>query len=308
EQGEAVVPVVQSLETWSDEAAESIGIARHIALADLPDGYRPHLSVDRLQGPSAQIIVAEAVAGDRSLGVRPGDPAWRYHVVYASRLDYPALAPSPGPELPRNDDLVATLAGFVGQRLRLPSSIMPTAIGFMSTQASPRRESGDASKPGAARDQQSSNPQADAWGSPVVFTSLKGHVYIATDSNGDGIEDTLTTVEEGLAAPFGILADGDSLLVAHKPELLRLTDTNGDGRADVRQVVADGWGYTDNYHDWTTGPVRDSAGNLYLALGSDYQQKERPAERSLWRGKEQKGGLSEPRREAGQPVGRGLRF
>src|SRR5690606_2091320 len=34
EQGAAVVPVVQSLETWSDEAAESTGITRHIALAD----------------------------------------------------------------------------------------------------------------------------------------------------------------------------------------------------------------------------------------------------------------------------------
>jgi mono/diheme cytochrome c family protein/glucose/arabinose dehydrogenase len=302
EQGEAVVPIVQSLESWSDEAVKATGIARHIALGGLPDGYRPQLSVDRLQGPSAQIIAGEAVAGDNSVAVREGDPAWTYHVVYVSRLDYPALAPKPRPELPGNEALVTTLPGFVGQRLKLPSSIMPTAIGFMSTQASPRRESGDASS--ADR----SNPQANAWGSPLVFTSLKGHVYFATDSDGDGIEDTLTEFEEGLAAPFGILADGDSLLVAHKPELLRLTDTDGDGRADVREVVADGWGYTDNYHDWTTGPVRDSAGLLYLALGSDYQQPQRPAERSLWRGKVLKVDLTKPRGERITPFAHALRF
>ncbi len=57
--------------------------------------------------------------------------------------------------------------------------------------------------------------------------SLRGHVWIARDSDGDHLEDELTLFEEGLAAaPFGILTDGNSILVAHKPEVLRLTDTD----------------------------------------------------------------------------------
>ncbi|MFG0334648.1 MAG: hypothetical protein ACF8TS_14930, partial [Maioricimonas sp. JB049] len=55
-------------------------------------------------------------------------------------------------------------------------------------------------------------------------------------------------------------------------------------RADERTIVADGWGYTDDYHDWTTGPVRDDDGNMYVAIGSDYAQKNRTAPRTRWRG------------------------
>src|SRR5690606_1727708 len=152
--------------------------------------------------------------------------------LYYSTLEPVNVAPKPRPELPRYDAPVTTLPGFTGQRLKLPTSVMPTAIGWTSD-------------------------------GRLAFTSLKGHVFLAHDSDSDGLEDDLVAFEEGLAAPFGILADGDSLLVAHKPELLRLRDSDGDGRADEREIIADGWGYTDNYHDWTTGPVRDKEGYLY---------------------------------------------
>jgi hypothetical protein len=52
----------------------------------------------------------------------------------------------------------------------------------------------------------------------------------------------------------------------------------------VREVVATGWGCSEDYHDWTFGIVRDSRGRLYLGLGSDYA-KPRPPEFSRWRGK-----------------------
>ncbi|HEY3968541.1 MAG TPA: hypothetical protein VGM05_28590, partial [Planctomycetaceae bacterium] len=49
--------------------------------------------------------------------------------------------------------------------------------------------------------------------------------------------------------------------------------------------VADSWGYTEDYHDWTTGIVRDSQGNLYVGTGSDYAKPGRDREKSKWRGK-----------------------
>ncbi len=149
---------------------------------------------------------------------------------------------------------VDCVPGFDGVRLPLDRSIMPTAIAWT----------------------------ADGT---LAFTSLKGHVYRARDTDGDGIEDRLEVVEEGLAAPYGLLADGRDLIVAHKPELLRLRDTDGDGRADVRTVLATGWGYSENYHDWTCGLVRDARGSFYVGLGSDYSQKNRSLESSRWRGK-----------------------
>ncbi|GIT28196.1 MAG: hypothetical protein Ct9H300mP1_02420 [Planctomycetaceae bacterium] len=100
-----------------------------------------------------------------------------------------------------------------------------------------------------------------------------------------------------MAAPYGIIAEGDDLIVAHKPEVVRLRDTNGDGRADLRQVLASGWGYSDDYHDWTCGIVRDGRGDLYVGLGSNYSQKNRSEKTSRWRGKVlriSRGGRVEP--------------
>lgn len=152
-----------------------------------------------------------------------------------------------------DSDTVTSTPGFLGTRLPLDKSIMPTSLAWLDD-------------------------------GRMVFTSLKGHVWVATDSNGDGIADKTELFEEGLSAPFGILADGNSIVVAHKPEILRLRDTNDDGRADRREVVASGWGYSDNYHDWASGLIRDDDGNMYVGLGSDYSQKGRSADHDRWRG------------------------
>jgi glucose/arabinose dehydrogenase len=168
---------------------------------------------------------------------------------------------------------VTAVPGYDGVRLPFPTSIMPTAITWT----------------------------ADGT---LAFCSLKGQVFLAKDTDGDGIEDKLILFEEGLAAPYGLIADGKDLIVAHKPELLRLRDIDGDGHCDLREVVADGWGYTEDYHDWTTGIVRDSQGNLYVGTGSDYAKPGREREKAKWRGKilriDQKGNVT--------PLGNGFRY
>src|SRR6185295_12456152 len=164
-------------------------------------------------------------------------------------------APNPIVTLPKPSvEPITSVPGYEGVRLPLVRSMMPTGITFTKS-------------------------------GTLAFCSLKGQVYLARDTDGDGIEDSLNLFEEGLASPYGIIADGEDLLVAHKPELLRLRDTDGDGRADVREVIADGWGYTDDYHDWTTGIVRDSQGRLYIGTGSDYAKAGRDRTKSKWRGK-----------------------
>ena len=59
---------------------------------------------------------------------------------------------------------------------------------------------------------------------------------------------------------------GDQIVIAHKPELTRLKDTDGDGRADVFETVCDDFGFSGNYHEYVHGPVRDSEGNYYFNL------------------------------------------
>jgi len=173
---------------------------------------------------------------------------------YVATLKTPsAQAVAPPKLIVANADKVTTTPGFDGTRLPIDTSIMPTSMTWL--------------KDGR-----------------MAFTSLKGHVWIAEDTDRDDLPDKTTLFEEGLAAPFGILAEDNAIVVAHKPEILRLKDTDGDGRADEREVVGSGWGYSDNYHDWASGLVRDPEGNMYVGLGSDYSQKERSASTDRWRG------------------------
>lgn len=176
----------------------------------------------------------------------PGEPAEGALATAASPVGEPAALE------PRVE--IDAVPGFEAVRLPLPVAIMPTSFAFL----------------------------ADGT---LAFTSLKGQVYLVRDTNADGLPDRLVLVEEGLAAPFGLLADGNDLLVAHKPEVLRLGDFDGEGRAVRRTIVADGWGYTDDYHDWTTGIVRDDRGRLYIGLGSDYAKAGRTTDQGRWRGK-----------------------
>lgn len=72
---------------------------------------------------------------------------------------------------------------------------------------------------------------------------------------------------EGLSEPTGLMWDGDgSLIVAQQPELTRLTDTDGDGVANLYENLANEWDYHDNYHEYNFGPVRDGDGNLIGTL------------------------------------------
>ncbi|MEO1997387.1 MAG: hypothetical protein ABGZ17_19185, partial [Planctomycetaceae bacterium] len=243
---------------------ERSGVQRTLS-AELPDGWRARFARTTSVATLGQATIAyrsqdgwrPLVSQSPSKPPAPGIPLpsdGPLTIRYLAKLKSPNLPPQPKPPPPALQALpITAVPGFTGTQLPLSRSIMPTAMTWT--------ESGQ-----------------------LAFTSLKGHVYLARDSDGDGLQDELTLFEEGLAAPFGILADGSDLIVAHKPEILRLRDTDGDGRADQRSVIASGWGYTDNYHDWTCGIVRDRQGNLYVGLGSDYGQPKRPSDRARWRG------------------------
>lgn len=157
-------------------------------------------------------------------------------------------------------DKITSVPGFDGRRLAFPRSIMPTALAWDHRQR-------------------------------LMFTSLKGHLY-RQESEDD--QQSLTVIEGGLAAPFGLIEipikgaanpveRQFTVVVAHKPELLNLRLDNL-GQVQARNVLATGWGVTDDYHDWTCGIVRDSIGNLFVGLGSDYTFKNRPKANSRWRG------------------------
>ncbi|MBI5772087.1 MAG: c-type cytochrome [Verrucomicrobia bacterium] len=72
----------------------------------------------------------------------------------------------------------------------------------------------------------------------------------------------------GLNEPLGVSAESDRIVwVAHRPELLKCTDTDGDGRADTFDTLGAQWGISNNYHEFFFGLPRDRAGNFYGVIG-----------------------------------------
>lgn len=56
---------------------------------------------------------------------------------------------------------------------------------------------------------------------------------------------------EGLGEPLGLLECARGFLVMQKGELTRVTDEDGDSRADRFEAVAFGWPHSANYHEFT---------------------------------------------------------
>jgi hypothetical protein len=189
--------------------------------------------------------------------------AVRLKTVYSANLQRPPTSAVAKPVVKADRLRVTSVPGFDGQQLPIDTSIMPTSLTWSNR-------------------------------GTLTFTSLKGHVFETRDADGDGLDDELRLIEEGLAAPYGIIShhtpyseDEDvvsEFLVAQKPDVLHLVEFKNSSLR-THHTLGEGWGYNDDYHDWTCGFVRDSKGRFLLGLGSDYTDKNRPAEKSRWRGK-----------------------
>src|SRR5690606_32694065 len=79
---------------------------------------------------------------------------------------------------------------------------------------------------------------------PEEEAPLLGRVALLEDTDGDGRFDRRTEFVEGLSYPNGIAAWDGGVFVSCAPDLLYFKDTNGDGVADVREVVLTGFADT----------------------------------------------------------------
>jgi mono/diheme cytochrome c family protein len=82
----------------------------------------------------------------------------------------------------------------------------------------------------------------------------------------------------GLDEPMGLVAESeDVVFVSHRPELLRIADTDGDQKADTFDALGGKWGQSNNYHEFFFGLRRDAAGNFYGAVSLDSSGGKEPA-------------------------------
>ncbi len=72
----------------------------------------------------------------------------------------------------------------------------------------------------------------------------------------------------GLNEPLGLVVESDRVIfVAHRPELLKCSDTDGDGVAETFDALGGQWGMSNNYHEFFYGLRRDAAGNFLGVIG-----------------------------------------
>jgi putative heme-binding domain-containing protein len=91
-------------------------------------------------------------------------------------------------------------------------------------------------------------------------------VKVLEDFGDDGRARKVTTFAGGLNIPIGILPVNDGAIVYGIPNVWKLRDTDGDGKADTRDVLLSGFGHDDT-HGMTNNFVRGFDGRVYACHG-----------------------------------------
>ena len=91
-----------------------------------------------------------------------------------------------------------------------------------------------------------------------------GVVKQLIDTNGDGLPDESRVFADGLILPTSIMRWKKGFLVTDAPDLLYLEDTDGDGKADIKEVVLTGFALSNPQHN-VNSPVYGLDNWIYLA-------------------------------------------
>lgn len=104
----------------------------------------------------------------------------------------------------------------------------------------------------------------------LTALGYNGKVYLLTDSNGDGLEDSAKVFwdQPTIRVPVGMSWSDRGLYVSSQGKVSLLRDTNGDGAADSEEVIASGWEPTDVGSGGVdaTAVTLDAKGNIYFAV------------------------------------------
>lgn len=101
----------------------------------------------------------------------------------------------------------------------------------------------------------------------LAVCSRRGDIFMVQNPLADEVKsDQFSVYARGLHEPL-TLAERDGWLYAtQRPEVTRMKDEDGDGKADVFETHADGWGVSGDYHEYAFGSKFDDQGNLGVVL------------------------------------------
>ena len=108
----------------------------------------------------------------------------------------------------------------------------------------------------------------DPAGAPVLYVTAvrEGQVLALPDRNRDGRADEVVRFYQGLSSPHGLAWREGWLYVGETHRVVRLRDTDGDLRADAREIVVPNLPDGGQHFTRTVGFGPD--GKLYVSVGS----------------------------------------
>lgn len=99
----------------------------------------------------------------------------------------------------------------------------------------------------------------------LAIATRRGDILLASGFFDKYPAPTFKTFASGLDEVFGMAYRDGSFLITQQTEVTRITDEDGDGRADRFETLSDVWGFR-NYHEFAFGSKPDPQGNIWVAL------------------------------------------
>ncbi|QDT08248.1 ThuA domain-containing protein [Stieleria marina] len=99
----------------------------------------------------------------------------------------------------------------------------------------------------------------------LAIATRRGDIFIADGVFDKYPEPHFHKFAEGLDEIFGLAFHDGSFIATQQAEVTRITDNDGDGRADRFDTISDKWGFGD-YHEFAFGSKPDADGNVWVGL------------------------------------------
>src|SRR5262249_26047098 len=101
----------------------------------------------------------------------------------------------------------------------------------------------------------------------VAVGTRRGEIWLIENAYADDPEKVkFRRFAHGLHEVLGLAQKDGWLYVTQRPDVTRIKDTNGDGKADVFELVSDGWEVSGDYHEYAFGSRFDSKGRIWITL------------------------------------------
>jgi len=99
----------------------------------------------------------------------------------------------------------------------------------------------------------------------LAIGTRRGDIYLVSGAFDENPRTRYQRFASGLDEVFGLAYRDQAFYITQQTEVTRITDEDGDGRADHFKTLSDVWGFR-HYHEFSFGSKPDRDGNIWVAL------------------------------------------